>query len=283
MTEETQTLAEDYLRMYCARVKKSELPEPYQTECDKTILVIGGGAAGLSAALEAGQRRLRRWFWWKKRRSWAAIAAKMYRQTPTSYPFTTLAGARGLPEDQGSPEPTQNPGHDQRRCWKSSMASPVCWTPTSTVGNDIETLRVGAVVMAAGWKPYDATKLTKLGYGLSKDVITSIEMEEMAKDGQDRAALRRQGPRDRWPSSSAPAPGTRSICPTAPDFCCTASLKQALYVRQPNPNATAMILYKDIRTPGQTELFYKEVQSDPGVMLTKAEIAGVSLGNGGKS
>ncbi len=39
-----------------------------------------------------------------------------------------------------------------------------------------------------------------------------------------------------------------------------------------------MILYKDIRTPGQTELFYKEAQSDPGVMLTKAEIDGVDPG-----
>ena len=49
-----------------------------------------------------------------------------------------------------------------------------------------------------------------------------------------------------------------------------------------NPNAIAYILYKDIRTPGQTELFYKQVQSDPGVMLTKAEIAEVGLGDGGK-
>ena len=70
--------------------------------------------------------------------------------------------------------------------------------------------------------------------------------------------------------------------PYCSDFCCPASLKQALYVREQNPNAIAYILYKDIRTPGQTELFYKQVQSDPGVMLTKAEIAGVSLGDGGK-
>jgi quinone-modifying oxidoreductase subunit QmoB len=51
--EHTQALAEDYLRMACARIKKAEMPEPYETECDKTILVIGGGTAGLSAALQA--------------------------------------------------------------------------------------------------------------------------------------------------------------------------------------------------------------------------------------
>jgi len=53
-------------------------------------------------------------------------------------------------------------------------------------------------------------------------------------------------------------------------------------VRQQNPKATAMILYKDIRTPGQMELFYKQVQSDPGVMLTKAEISEVTAGDNGK-
>ena len=140
---------------------------------------------------------------------------------------------------------------------------------------------MGTVVLAAGWKPYDATKLTKLGYGLSKDVITNIEMEEMAKAGK---IVR---PSDgKAPESVAfiQCAGSRDPehLPYCSDFCCTASLKQALYVREQNPNAIAYILYKDIRTPGQTELFYKQVQSDPGVMLTKAEIAEVGLGDGGK-
>ena len=161
------------------------------------------------------------------------------------------------------------------------MASPGCWTPTSRLAATLETLRVGTVVLAAGWKPYDATKLVKLGYGLSKDVITNIEMEEMAKAGK---IVR---PSDgKAPESVAfiQCAGSRDPehLPYCSDFCCTASLKQALYVRESNPNAIAYILYKDIRTPGQTELFYKQVQSDPGVMLTKAEIAEVGLGDGGK-
>ena len=55
--KETQALAEDYLRMYGAKIKKTNLPEPfkYEEELSKTILVIGGGAAGLSAALFAAR------------------------------------------------------------------------------------------------------------------------------------------------------------------------------------------------------------------------------------
>jgi len=52
-------------------------------------------------------------------------------------------------------------------------------------------------------------------------------------------------------------------------------------VRQMNPEAMAYILYKDIRTPGEYELFYKKIQDDPGVMLTKGEVTGVIDASGG--
>jgi quinone-modifying oxidoreductase subunit QmoB len=63
-------------------------------------------------------------------------------------------------------------------------------------------------------------------------------------------------------------------------MCCATSLKQARYVRQ-NPDAIAMVLYRDLRTPGRLEAFYKEAQNDSGVMLTKGDVKGVTdAGNG---
>jgi len=277
--EETQALAEDYLRMSCARIKKTDLPEPYQTECDKTILVIGGGTAGLSAALQAANNGYQVVLV-EKEAQLGGFAAKMYRQTPSSYPYTTLQEPvvfKKIQEVQNHPKIKVMTA----AALEKLDGQPGLFDATIKVGGDVETLRVGTVVMAAGWKPYDATKLTKLGYGLSKDVITNIEMEEMAKAGK---IVR---PSDgKAPESVAfiQCAGSRDPdhLPYCSDFCCTASLKQALYVREQNPNAIAYILYKDIRTPGQMELFYKQVQSDPGVMLTKAEIAEVGLGDGGK-
>ena len=277
--EHTQALAEDYLRMYCARVKKSELPEPYQTECDKTILVIGGGAAGLSAALEAANSGYDVVLV-EKQAELGGYGAKLHRQTPSSYPFTTLQ------------EPTvfkkikEVQGHPKIRVFTNAQIEKIEGQPglldtTLTVNGSEETIRVGSVVLAAGWRPYDATRLTKLGYGLSKDVITNLEMEELARQGK---IVR---PSDGKPANTVAfiqCAGSRDPehLPYCSDFCCLASLKQALYVRQQNPNALAYILYKDIRTPGQTELFYKEAQSDPGVMLTKAEIEGIALGGDGR-
>jgi quinone-modifying oxidoreductase subunit QmoB len=276
--EATQLLAEDYLRMYCAKVKKSELPEPYQTECDKTILVIGGGIAGLSAALEAANDGYDVVLV-EKEAQLGGFAAKMYRQTPTSFPYTTLQEPVVFKKIQE----VQN--HPKIKVMTAATLEKLDGQPglldaDIKVGGDLQTLRVGTVVMAAGWKPYDATKLTKLGYGLSKDIITSIEMEEMAKAGKIMRPSDGKAPQS---VAFIQCAGSRDPehLPYCSSFCCMASLKQAVYVREQNPNATAMILYKDIRTPGQTELFYKQVQSDAGVMLTKAEIAQVSLGNNG--
>ena len=277
--EHTQALAEDYLRMYCARVKKSELPEPYETECDKTILVIGGGAAGLSAALEAANGGYQVVLV-EKDAELGGYGAKLHRQTPSSYPYTSIQ------EPVVFRKINEVKNHPQIRVFTAAEIEKIEGQPGLLdahikAGGDLETIRVGAIVLAAGWRPYDATKLTKLGYGLSPDVVTNLELEEMAKKG--KIARPSDG---KVPETVAfiQCAGSRDPehLPYCSDFCCQASLKQALYVRQQNPNATAMILYKDIRTPGQTELFYKQVQSDPGVMLTKAEVSGVSLGEQGK-
>ena len=51
--EDTQMMAEDYLRMSLAKAAKMEVPEPFMEEINKTILVVGGGITGLTAANEA--------------------------------------------------------------------------------------------------------------------------------------------------------------------------------------------------------------------------------------
>ena len=51
-------------------------------------------------------------------------------------------------------------------------------------GNGSEPFRVGAIVQATGWKPYDPNKLGHLGYGTSADVITNTQMEEMLASGK---------------------------------------------------------------------------------------------------
>ena len=51
--EDTDMMAQDYLRMGIVRGQKASLPEPFLEEVDRTVMVVGGGVTGISAALDA--------------------------------------------------------------------------------------------------------------------------------------------------------------------------------------------------------------------------------------
>jgi len=127
-------------------------------------------------------------------------------------------------------------------------------------------LLVGAIVTATGWKPYNTKNLEPLGYG-SERVKTLEEFELFVQEGQvpDRILfVLCAGSRDEK---------HLSYCSS---YCCGAALKQALYVRELNPRAEVYIIYRDIRTPGFQEEFYKLVQADDAIFMTKGVIDSVS-------
>ncbi len=110
---------------------------------------------------------------------------------------------------------------------------------------------------------------------------TNLELEDIAKKGNGRIVRPSDG-KEATKVAFIQCAGQRDPdhLPYCSSMCCATSLKQARYVRQ-NTNATAMVLYKDIRTPGRLEAFYKEAQNDPGIMLTKGDVLGVAdAGNG---
>jgi quinone-modifying oxidoreductase subunit QmoB len=273
MTEETQALAEDYVVMGITRTQKIDLPEPGILEdLSERILVVGGGMTGLTAALEAARAGYEVVLI-EKQPELGGWGAKIYKQVPTTYPYDRLeepAVFAMIKEVENNPK---------IKIYKSCVTEKIEGQPglfdvTLRTPESNVTEKVGSIVLAAGWKPYDANKLIHLGYGLP-NVVTSIEFEEMAKKGE---ILR---PSDGKPAKTVAfiqCAGSRDPehLPYCSSFCCSTSLKQAKYVRDMNGDSRVMIFYKDIRTPGQLELFYKKMQDDPGVTLTKAEIKGVS-------
>ena len=66
------------------------------------------------------------------------------------------------------------------------------------------TAKVGGIVWATGWKPYDATKLDNLGFGKLPNVITNVMMERYASENGPtegkivRPIRRRRGHQDRF-------------------------------------------------------------------------------------
>lgn len=277
-TEDTQMVANDYLKMGIIRTQKGDLPDPnILQDLSKTILVIGGGISGLTAALEAANAGYQVVLV-EKEAELGGWAAKLYKEVPREYPYEKLDEPMVFSKIKDV-ESNQN-----IKIFKSSVIEKTDGQPglldvTIKSNGGSETIRVGSIIMAAGWKPYDATKLGHLGYG-KPNVVTSVQFEDMAKKGK---IIRPSDGKEAKKVAFIQCAGSRdpNHLPYCSAFCCGTSLKQAKYVREKNGDAIAMIFYKDIRTPGQSELFYKNMQNDPGVLLTKADVTAVSdSGNG---
>ncbi len=140
----------------------------------------------------------------------------------------------------------------------------------------------GAVILAAGWRPAEPDKgaLAHLGYGDLPDVITNAKFEELAKAGKITR------PSDGAEAQSvvfvqSPGQGDDSDFEYTGAVTSLVALKQAKYVREDYPEGKAFIFYQHMRTPGLGENFYKAIQQDPGIFLTKGEVVSVSKNGSG--
>ncbi len=148
-----------------------------------------------------------------------------------------------------------------------------------------QTYKVGVVVYATGWKPYDMSKLENLGAGKLSNVISNMQMERLcAPNGPTGGLLLR--PSD----GAAPKRVAFVQCAGSRDenhlnycsyICCMASLKQVTYVRERVPGAMVTVFYIDLRTPGRYQKFLEKVSADPKLSLVKGKVAEISQTAGG--
>jgi quinone-modifying oxidoreductase subunit QmoB len=186
-------------------------------------------------------------------------------------------------------------------------------SPATILSKNPEAERFGAVIQATGWKPWEpeapkaveeaeaaeeakegeapkegeepeaqdvAPSYDHLGLGKLPDVVTNVAFEEMAAAGKITR------PSDGKPASAVafvqcPGQGSDEDFPYASSVISKVALKQAKYVREDNPDGKAYIIYQHMRTPGQDEYFYKSIQQDEGIFLTKGDVASVSKNGDG--
>jgi heterodisulfide reductase subunit A len=161
-----------------------------------------------------------------------------------------------------------------RACEKFCEADAIDFDQTE----EIVELKVGAVIVATGFKPFDPLRLPQYGYGIYPEVYTGLEFERLnnatgptsgniqMKDGRAPkrvAIIHCVGSRDsRY----------RKYCSRV---CCMYSMKFAHLVRE-KTGAEVWEFYIDIRSPGKLyEEFYNRVQEE-GVHLVRGKVAEIT-------
>ncbi|MFW6055646.1 MAG: hydrogenase iron-sulfur subunit, partial [Thermodesulfobacteriota bacterium] len=305
-------MAVDYVNMGVIKLQKTDVPEPEALETTKTILVLGGGWTGLNAALSSAQAGYDV-ILVEKEKQLGGYTAKMYKTFPLASPYTK-AQDTGI---ENKIEAVQN--HSKIKVYTGTVLEELAGQPGQYTANmksgDKEVQeQVGSMVVATGWEPQDTKYLKPLGYGSSPNVVTAMELEEMAKKGsitrpsdgkiprnvvfvlayskllqniakeeeeekrrlaEEKAAQAEQA--DEEPVIEEVFVKTENYkhMNYTSEITSLTALKQAGYIREFLPESTAAIIYEHMMIPGINELYYKEAQDDPGIMLTKGEVGSI--------
>lgn len=313
--DDTQMLAEDYLRMGIVKAQKTNQVDPYLIEnVGRNILVIGGGITGLTAALEAANTGYEVTIV-DRAQQLGGYAARQRKQIPTKAPYTQLepnniqekikeatshpkitvkvdqeiARISGAPgqfdvsfKASGTKSRWDIPPAKKKEEDKDKPAEEPVELPADLIKcediltSDPDAERFGAVIVAAGGIPADPSAFEHLGYGKFTNVITNVTLEETASKGK---IVRPSDGKEAKTVAFIQSPGLDgddSDFPYCSSVTSLISLKQANYVREDYKDGKAYIFYKHMRTPGHYENFYKSAQNDAGIFLSRGEVKSVA-------
>ena len=144
------------------------------------------------------------------------------------------------------------------------------WTLTTVAG---ETAVFDVVLLATGYKVFDAHQKEELGYGIYKGVITSLEMEKMIKENKVRNIMD-EVPKQIVFLQCVGSRDEKSGNHYCSKICCVTAVKQAIEIKKLHPETDVYIFYMDLRMWGQGfEEMYREAQEKYGVNFVRGRIS----------
>ena len=252
--EEATEKAHDIIRMSVARACNLEPLQEFDLPVDKRALVVGGGIAGMNAALSIANQG-HEVYLIEKEKELGGIARKVH---------TTL---QGLDVQEYLKELKSKVYRNQLiHVYHSAQITDA----TGYVGNFVTTVRSprgetvikhGASVIAIGIDMYTPTEYL---YGQDPRVLTHLELEERIVNN-DEAVVNAKG------LVMIQCVGCRNeernYCSR---ICCSESIKNALLLKEKNPDMDVYMLFRDVRTYGFNEDYYRSA-ADKGVKFIRYE------------
>jgi heterodisulfide reductase subunit A len=252
--EEATQKAKDIIRMSVARTAHLEPLQEIELPVNPAALVVGGGIAGMTCALSIANQG-HRVHLVEREVELGGTARRIYH---TLEGLDVQAYVRDLVS-----QVYQNP--------LIQVYTEATITATSGyIGNFVTEVKSergftqikhGATVIAVGADVYEPTEYL---YGQDDRVVTHLELEEQINRGSEKVVSAKSlvmiqcvGCRNE----------DRDYCSRG---CCSESVKNALSLKELNPEMDVYILFRDMRTYGFTEDYYREA-ADKGVKFIRFE------------
>ena len=232
--------------LVAAAVNRVNFHEPLDArtvDINPSTLIIGGGIAGMSAALEIANAG-KTVYLIEKSKDLGGHAAKL----DLTFPYLTSA------QQMMKPLIKSVKTNKNIQLFLDTEIKEIFGyignfeTTIKKDGKDTK-LKFGNIIVATGLRPSDASKVTNYGYGKIPDVITSLEFEEMLNKGK---IVKKDGSE---PKNVAIIHCVGSRNKEQHEYCsrtcCLTALKYANQLRLALPTTNIYELYADMRAMGK--------------------------------
>ncbi|MDO8490401.1 MAG: FAD-dependent oxidoreductase, partial [Dehalococcoidia bacterium] len=242
---EATVKAKDLVRMAVARSATLEPLHESPAEIKRTGLVIGGGLAGITAALGLASQGFDTALV-EREKELGGNLRHLHYTLEGSDPQALLASL--LDQIKKEPRITLYTG---AQIEKTSGYVGNYKTLVRSSEGKVDEIDHGVVILATGAAEYRPTEYL---YGKSDRVMTQHEMEERIAKGSEN-------PKSLNSVVMIQCVGSREedhmYCSRV---CCSQAVKNAIKIRDANPDTEVYVLYRDIRTYGMKELKYREAR-----------------------
>ncbi|MEE8358968.1 MAG: CoB--CoM heterodisulfide reductase iron-sulfur subunit A family protein [Candidatus Hydrothermarchaeales archaeon] len=142
-------------------------------------------------------------------------------------------------------------------------------------------LDIGSIILATGFKLDDPAKKPEYGYGIYPNVITSLQIERLlSPSGPTRGEVKRPSD-DKHPKKVA---FLQCVCSRDTNtniycsrFCCMQAIKEAILLKEHDPEVEVTIFYIDIRAFGKGyEELYNRAKDEFKIKFVEGRIAEIA-------
>ena len=243
--EEATEKAKDLIRMGVAKASFLEPQEEVKVPVAPSSLVIGGGIAGMTAALNLANQGFNVHLV-EKERALGGLVRSLYKLFPTNEDAQELL----------HPIIERVSNHERIEIHMPATIKDVSgyignFEVSIEEDNKATRFQVGTIIVATGaqeLKPYHG----QYGYGQMSNVFTQLELEERLRKGIDSAE------NVVMVTCVGACVAERSYCSA---FCCVTAIKNGTLLKESNPKAKVCVLHREVMAYGaEFENYYRRAR-----------------------